>query len=201
MKALDNYLKTADKNQKLMIFASFIIAIGFLLNQFLPPMLERQTELKNSVNTLQLSLSKNTTNRLKKQFSKKTKELLIKQEELEVQKNEIDYVMSSVYKIKYAFFNDMRWANTLDNILRFSVIKNLKIESLKSNDVKDGSIHIFKLKKNIKIDGSGRYADILTLLQYIENFETLLEFKLIDLTLVKDSVEFSLEINAYGVGL
>ncbi len=201
MKALDNYLKTADKNQKLMIFASFIIAVGFLLNQFAIPMLERQTELQNSVDTLELSLSKNSTNRLKRELSKKSKELLTKKEELNAQKDEIDYVMSNIYKIRYAFFDDMRWANTLDNILRFSVERSLKINSLKSSDLKDSSISIIKLKKNIKIDGSGRYNDILALVQYIENFNTLLEFELIEMTLVNDSVEFSLNINAYGVGL
>jgi Tfp pilus assembly protein PilO len=201
MKAFDNYLKTADKNQKLMIFVSFIIAIGFLLNYFVPPMLERQSELRSSVDTLQLSLSRNTTSKLKKQLSKKTKELLVAKEKLEVQKGEIDYVMSNVYKIRYAFFNDMRWANTLDNILRFSVQRDLKVSSLKSSDAKDGSISFFKLRKNIKLDGVGRYRDILALIQYIENFETLLEFNKIDMNLVKDGVEFSLEISAYGVGL
>jgi hypothetical protein len=201
MKVLDNYLTTADKNQKLMIFASFIIVIGFLLNQFAVPMLERQTELQDSIDTLQLSLSKNTTSRLKKQLSKKSKELLIKKEELSAQKEEINYVMSNIYKIKYAFFDDMHWANTLDNILRFSVERDLKIVSLKSDDLKDSSTSIIKLKKSIKIDGSGRYNDILALIQYIENFDTLLEFKLIKMTLVKDSVEFSLEIDTYGVGL
>ena len=201
MKAFDNYLKTADTNQKLMIFASFIVAVGFLLNQFIPPMMERQTELRDSVDTLQLSLSRNTTSKLKKQLSKKTKELLTAKEKLEVQKDEIEYVMSNVYKIRYAFFNDMRWANTLDNILRFSVEKNLKVSSLKSSDAQDGSTNIFKLKKNIKLDGVGRYRDILALVQYIENFETLLEFNKIDMNLVKDGVEFSFEISAYGVGL
>jgi len=176
MKALDNYLKTADKNQKLMIFASFIIAVGFLLNQFAVPMLERQSDLQDSVDTLQLNLSKDNTNRLKRELSKKSKELLKEKEELSVQKEEIDYIMSNVYKIRYAFFNDLRWANTLDDVLRFSVEKNLKISSLKSSDVKDVSTNFFKQKKSIKIDGSGRYADILTLIQYMENFDTLLEF-------------------------
>ncbi len=41
----------------------------------------------------------------------------------------------------------------------------------------------------------------MSLIQYIENFETLLEFNSIDMNLVKDGVEFSFEINAYGVGL
>jgi Tfp pilus assembly protein PilO len=146
-------------------------------------------------------LSRNSTSKLKKQLSNKTKELLVAKEKLEVQKDEIDYVMSNIYKIRYAFFNDMRWANTLDNILQFSVQRDLKVSSLKSSDVKDGSISIFKLKKNIKLDGVGRYRDILALIQYIENFETLLEFNKIDMNLVKDGVEFSLEISAYGVGL
>ncbi len=201
MKAFDKYLMSVDKNQKLMIFASFIIVIGFLLNQFAVPMLERQTELQNSVDSLQLSLSKNSTNRLKKQLSQKSKELLIKKEELSAQKEEINYIMSNIYKIKYAFFDDMHWANTLDDILRFSVERDLKIISLKSGDLKDDSTSIIKQKKSIIINGSGRYNNILALIQYIENFNTLLEFKLIEMTLVKDSVEFSLEINAYGVGL
>ena len=201
MKALDNYLKTADKNQKLMILASFIITVGFLLNQFVPSMLERQSELRSSVDTLQLNLSRNTTGKLKKQLSKKTKELLVAKEKLEIQKNEVDYVMSNVYKIRYAFFNDMRWANTLDNILRFSVQRDLKVSSLKSSDAKDDLISIFKLKKNIKLDGIGKYRDILALIQYIENFETLLEFNKIDMNLAKDGVEFSFEMNVYGVGL
>ena len=75
MKTFDKYLRTADKNQKLMIFSLFIIAIGFLLNYFVPPILERQNELKDSVNTLQLSLSRNTASKLKKQQSMKTKDL------------------------------------------------------------------------------------------------------------------------------
>ena len=109
--------------------------------------------------------------------------------------------MSNVYKIRYAFFNDMRWANTLDNILRFSVKRDLKVSSLKSSDAKDGSISFLKLRKNIKLDGVGKYRDILALIQYIENFETLLEFNKIDMNLAKDGVEFSFEISAYGVGL
>ncbi len=201
MKTFDNYLKTADKNQKLMIFISFIIVIGFLLNQFVSPMLERQSELKNSIELLQVNISKNPINRLKKHLSKKTKELMVVKEELEVQKNDINYVMANVYKIKYAFFNNIRWANTLDKILKFSVRKNIKIVSLKSIDAKDSLTTIFKLKKSIKIDGIGKYANVLALVQYIENFEALLEFKKIDISLVKGNIRFSFEINAYGVGL
>ncbi len=201
MKAFDNYLKTADKNQKLMIFASFIIVVGFLLNHFVPPMLERQNELRDTVDTIQLNLSRNTTGKLKKQLLHQNKELMKIKEELQVQKDEVNYVMSNIYKIKYAFFNDMRWANTLDDILKYSVRKDLKINSLKSNDIVDDSKNIFKLRKNIELNGVGKYADVVSLIQYIENFETLLEFDIIDMSLVKEGVEFNFKISVYGVGL
>jgi len=201
MKALDNYLKTADKSQKLMIFASFFIAVGFLLNHFVPPMLERQSELRASVEMMQIKISKNSVKSLKKQLEKKNRELLAIKEDLKVKKDEVDFVMSQVYKIRYAFFDDMRWANTLDDILKFSVQKNLKIYSLKSIDAKDDTSSMIKLKEKIKIDGIGKFADIVSLIQYIENFDTLLEFNLIKMSLVEDGVEFGFELSAYGAGL
>ena len=201
MKQFENYLKTADIKQKMMIFISFIIVVGFLLNQFVTPMLSHQTELQDNVDRLQLEISRNLTHKLKKQLSNKTKELLRLKEESEVQKNEINFVMSNIYNIKYAFFNDMRWANTLDDMLRYSVQKNLKVKSLKSIDVLEDSKNIIKKKKNINIVGIGRYVNILEFMQYIENFDTLLEFNKVDIKLVNDGVEFNFEISAYGVGL
>ncbi len=201
MKFLDNYLKTADKNQKIMLVVIFFVLVGFLLNQFVSPMLEKQVELQESIDTMQLNLSKNRTKRLKRELSKKSAELLKIKESLEAEKDEINYIMSNVYKIRYSFFNDMRWANTLDKILKFSVDRNIKIESLKSNGAKDESKSIFKLKKNIYISGSGRYSNIVALIQFIENFETLIEFKSIEMKLGKDGVDFNIELNVYGVGL
>ena len=202
MKLLDNYLKTANKNQKLMIFASFFIAVGFLLNHFVSPMLERQSELRDSVEMMQMKISKNSVKSLKKQLEKKNQELLTLKEDLVVKKGEVDFIMSQIYKIRYAFFDDMRWANTLDDILKFSVERNLKIYSLRSVDAKgDISSMMIKPKESIEIDGIGRFADIVSLVQYIENFDTLLEFNSIEMNLVEDGVEFSYELNAYGVGL
>lgn len=201
MKLLDNYLKTADKNQKLMIFASFFIAVGFLLNHFVPPMLERQSELRDSVEMMQMKISKNSVKSLKKQLEKKNQELLTLKEDLVVKKGEVDFIMSQVYKIRYAFFDDMRWANTLDDILKFSVERNLKIYSLRSVDAKEDISSMIKPKESIEIDGIGRFADIVSLIQYIENFDTLLEFNSIEMNLVEDGVEFSYELSAYGAGL
>jgi len=201
MKSFENYLKTADIKQKMMIFISFFIVVGFLLNYFVSPMLERQRELQNSVDRLQLDLSRNLAGKLKRQLSRKTNELLKVKDELESQKSDTNYLISSIYGIPYASFSDMRWANTLDDILRFSVQKNLKIKSLKSIDIIDTSKTIIKKKKDINIVGIGRYANILDGLQYIENFDTLLRFNKITIKLVNKNVEFEFDLSAYGVGL
>ncbi len=201
MNKFDQYLKTADKNQKLMVFAIFVIAVGFLLYYFVTPMLERNEELTNSTEKMRLSLSKSGINRLKKQLASSNKKLLVEKEKLEVQKENSDYLMSNVYNIKYIFFNDARWANTLDDILKYSVEKNIKIDLLKNSNVTDNSKNIIKVKKSIEIKGTGRYSDIVSLVQYIENFETLLKFNSIDMTLAKEKVKFSFELSVYGVGL
>lgn len=201
MKNFDNYLKTTDKKQKIMIILSFIICVGFLLNQFIPPLIERQKELIQSVDSLETRLSKNNTSRLKGMLALRKKALLSANEELDSKKDEINYIMSNIYKIKYSFFNDTQWANTLDDMLRYSIRKNLKVISLKNSDATESSSSIIKHKKNIKINGTGSYKDILSFLQYIENFDSLLVFKNIDLALEKDEVAFDFEINAYGAGL
>jgi len=201
MKAFENYLKTADIKQKMMIFFSFFVVVGFLLNYFVSPMLEKQSELQASIDSLQLDLSRNSARKLKRQLAVKTKGLLKAKDELENQKSDTNYLISNLYSIPYASFSDMRWANTLDDILHFSVRKNLKVKSLKSIDVMDTSKAIIKKKKDINILGSGRYANILEAMQYIENFDTLLEFDKITIKLENKSVEFEFDLSAYGVGL
>ena len=201
MKAFENYLKTADIKQKMMIFFSFFVVVGFLLNYFVSPMLEKQSELQDSIDSLQLDLSRNSVRKLKRQLAVKTKGLLKAKDELENQKSDTNYLISNLYNIPYASFSDMRWANTLDDILRFSVRKNLKVKSLKSIDIVDASKAIIKKKKDINILGSGRYANILEAVQYIENFDTLLEFDKITIKLENKSVEFEFDLSAYGVGL
>ncbi len=201
MKLLESYLETADKNQKMMILIIFIILLGLLLNHFVPPMLEQRSESKQSIYSMQLSLSKNSVKKLERELAKKQEELMTKKENLSKEKASINYSISNLYKIKHAFFNDKRWVNTLDDILRFSVKNNLKIDSLKSSDAVDNLANILKHKKNIELSGVGSYVDIVSLIQYIENFETLLSFNSIEMTLAKEGVEFSFDLNAYGIGL
>ena len=201
MKTFDNYLKTADTKQKLMIFLSFFLLLAILVNTIVSPMFERQDELQNSVDTLKTHLDRNSIKKLKRQLSKKSKIPLKKEEKLEIKKDKVDYLMSSLYDTKYVFFSDEHWVNALESILGFSVKRDIKIKSIKNANPEDVLVNIFKLKKSIEISGVGRYGDILALIQYIENFETLLEFNLINMSLVGNKVKFNFKISAYGVGL
>jgi seryl-tRNA synthetase len=178
-----------------------MICLYFVFNEIVPPMLERQNTLIENISSVEAKTEKNSINTLKRQLSSKNKELLKVKEELEFQKEDIDFLMSNIYKIKYISFNDLDWANRLNDILKYSVKNNLKISSLKNSDIADNSVNIIKDKRSIKISGTGSYRNILAYIQYIENFHTLLEFKNIKMNLIKDTVAFEFEIKLYGIGL
>ncbi len=201
MKKLDEYLKTADKKQKLMLVALFIMIVGFSFNEFVVPMVEQNGALEEHIEEMKLKVSEKEITKLKKQLASKNKKLMKQRDDLEIKKDEMDYVISNIHKIKYAFFDDIQWANSLDDILKFSVKKSIKILSLRSSDAKEDLQNILKLQKHIVIDGSGRYVDIVALIQYIEQFETLVDFNSIDISLAGGSVKFSFDLSVYGVGL
>lgn len=202
MKSLDNYLKTADTKQKILIVLSFFMAVGFVLNLILPSMLSQKEELLYSVEDLTTKLSKNRVKRLKQDLNKLKSEVLKKKEILNKKQEDIDFVVSNVYKIRYAFFNDLKWAKILDEMLAYSLKRDIKIVSLKNFDVQDGSKHIIKHKKTIHLTGIGRYKDIVLFMQYIENFYALVSFNKIDMKLEDDKkVFFEFDLNVFGVGL
>lgn len=201
MNKLDKYLKTVDKKQKYMLYISFLVCLYFIFNEIVPPMLERQNTLIENISSVEAKTEKNSINRLKRQLSTKNKDLLKVNEELELQKEDLDFLISNIYKIKYIAFSDLDWANRLDDILKYSVKNNLKISSLKISGGVNDSVNLIKHKRTIKISGTGSYRNILAYIQYIENFNTLLEFKNIKMNLIKESVAFDFEINIYGIGL
>lgn len=201
MKQFDDYLKKADIKQKLMIYTSFILILGLLLNQFVPPMLEKRDTYLEEIDRLERDITRNTAKRYKQRLKKKNQQLLVAKEEIQKAQEDIFFVMSNINKIEYAFFSDKKWANSIDDILKQSVQRDIKIISLKNESFEDIQQSIIKHKKTITINGTGTYPDILAFVQYIENINTLLEFKVIELKQDKDGVAFSLAFNLYGVGL
>ncbi|WP_458701607.1 hypothetical protein ACKGJI_05660 [Sulfurospirillum sp. 1307] len=202
MNKFDKYLKTASTKEKVMIVLSFFLGIGLVLNLVLPDILAQKDELTYSVEDLEMKLSRNNISRVKRELAKIKKEVLKKKEEIDKKQEDLDFVVSNVYKIKYALFNDLKLTKMLDEILAYSVKRDIKIISLKNSDIKEDSVSLLKKKKKITISGVGNYKDIVLFMQYIENFKALVSFEKIEMKLSeKEQVQFDLQMDVYGVGL
>jgi Tfp pilus assembly protein PilO len=202
MNRFETYLAKADTKQKGMIFASVLMVILLCVYSLSTPMEERVEELTAQIETLQTSISKNRSNALKKEKVIASKELLNLQSETEVQKEKITALMSSLYTLNYAFFNEKEFANALDEILQKSINAKLGIEYIKNIPVKqEDTARIVKHKKRIEISGVGSFKEIVSFINHIENLNVLLKFETILLKAAEKNIKFILLFDVYGVGL
>ncbi len=202
MNKIETYLQNVEKRQKYLIYFMVFGLIAYLFVQLMMPMREEQIALQSRIDELQTKLIKNSLSRLKKQKNKKSKGLLELKSKREKQKEDIDYLISGLYKLKYAFYDDKEWAKSIDDILKYSLKRGLKIEYIKSIDTQfEKNSGILKKRKSLEVSGSGDYIDIVAFISYIDNLNTLLQFKKIELKSAKTGLKFMLFIDMYGIGL
>ncbi len=202
MNNIETYLSNIDKRQKYLIYFMIFGLILYLFVQIIMPMREDQIILKSRISELEVKLLNNSLSKLKKIRDTKSKELLSLKSKQQKQKEDIDYLISGLYKLKYAFYDDKEWAKSMDDILKYSVKRNLKIEYIKSKDVKpEKNSNILKKKKSLEISGSGNYIDIVAFISYVDNLNALLQFKKTEIKAEGSELKFKLYIDMYGIGL
>lgn len=202
MNKIEDYLKKADKRQRYLIYFMLFGLIFYLFFQVISPMKDKDESLRAEVDQLQIKLTRNSLKRLKREKDKKKKELLGLKTKLESKKEYIGHLISQLYKLKYAFYDDKEWAKSINDILHYSLLRNLEIDYVKSYDVKkDKSKAILKKRKSLEIGGSGNYIDIVAFVSYIDNLNRLLKFQKMQLLLDDKKLKFKLIIDMYGIGL
>ncbi len=202
MNKIEEYLKNVEKRQKYFIYLMIFGLIMYLFVQFMMPMREKLVVLQSRIDELQTKLVNNSLSRLKKQKNLKNKELLTLKSKQEKQKEDIEHLIFELYKLKYAFYDDKEWAKSIDDILKYSLKRDLKIKYIKSIDVKyEKKSGILKKRKSLEISGSGNYVDIVAFISYIDNLNTLLQFKKIEIKIAEKGLGFMLFIDMYGIGL
>ncbi|MCF6173636.1 MAG: hypothetical protein L3J44_07660, partial [Campylobacteraceae bacterium] len=185
MNKIEKYLTSVDKRQKYLIYFIIFGLVFYVFIQLMMPIKENMNILQSRINELQVKLSNNSLSKFKRQKNIKKKEILALSSKRDKQKEDIDHLISGLYKLKYAFYDKKEWAKSIDDILRYSLARNLKIDYLKSFDTKDKiSNNLLKQKGSLEISGSGNYVDIVAFISYIDNLNTLLQFKKIDIKLV-----------------
>jgi len=202
MNSFETYLQKAEKRQKWMIYISVLLVIGLLLYNLSIPIVEEEEILKSEIASLTTSIETNKMNTIKKEIALKSKAMLAINEEIEKQKEKITALMSSLYAIKYAFFNEKEFANALDEILKKSVHEKVSIEFIKNSAIKqEDTPRLLKHKKRIEIQGEGEYEKIVQFINHIEHLNALLKFEKISMVSAKDNVKFALVFDVYGIGL
>ncbi len=202
MNKIEIYLKNVEKRQKYLIYFMIFGLIIYVFMQLVMPMREEQIVLQSRVDELQTKLINNSLSRLKKRKKSKDRELLVLKSKQEKQKENINHLISGLYKLKYAFYNDKEWAKSIDDILKFSLKRDIEIEYIKSIDIKsEKNSGILKKRKSFEMSGSGNYIDIVAFISYIDNLNTLLQFQKIEIKSDKKGLKFMLFIDMYGIGL
>ncbi|MDD3344244.1 MAG: type 4a pilus biogenesis protein PilO [Sulfurospirillaceae bacterium] len=202
MNQFENYLSHTDKKQKIMIYAIVLMVLLFVLNFIVTPMQEEIANLESSIASVEKSIAKNSVNSLKKEIERNKQEFLKVNTEVEQQKEVITALLSKLYTVKYAFFNEKEFANSLDEMLKKSINAHLKIDFIKSSDVpKEEVTKLLKHKKRLEIGGTGEYKEIVSFIHHIENLNVILKFASIKLESAKDNVKFLLVVDIFGVGL
>jgi len=202
MNQFESYLHKAEKRQKWMIYASVLLVIGLLIHNVSTPLVEEEELLHSEIETLNTSIATNKINNVKKEIALKSKVMIQINEEVERQKEKITALMSSLYSIKYAFFNEKEFANALDEILKTSINEGLLIEHIKNKPLKlDETSQLLKHKKRIEIIGEGDYKKIVEFINHIEHLNVLLKVNAITLVSGKVNIKFTLVIDVYGIGL
>lgn len=204
MNAFENYLLNLDKKNKIMVYLSVVFVALMLLNQLVPPLMSEQEELQNSISSMQLEIVKNASKRLKRDLASVQKQVLEAQTQLDEKKDRTNFLLSGLYKVKFAFFREQELARSLDLLLDESIAQNIDLGFIKNSDAKIANLsNLIAYKKSMRIDGVGSFAHILRFINFVENLDLLFEIKDIKLEQTKDAerVHFSLDLNFYGVGL
>lgn len=202
MKKFENYLLHVTRTQKWMIYASVLLVVVFFINTFTTPMVEELEAQQSQIENLQNSIASNSANRLKKEIAQKGKVLLEINEAIEQDKERVTFFMSSLYKLKYAFFDEREFANSLDTMLKKSLSSQLSIEHIKTIALpKETHERLLKHKKRLEITGFGEYKAIVAFIAHIEQQEMLLNFDSIKIEANEKNVTFKLLLDIYGIGL
>ena len=105
-KKFDSYLNKLPKSQMVMLYLIVLFAGLSLIYNLVPDMISKNDLLQDEVATLQRNIKRSSTLRLKRALQNNQKILLQKKEEFRKLKAQSSLVLSELYSLKFAFFDD-----------------------------------------------------------------------------------------------
>ncbi len=199
----DSYLNKTSKSQLIMLYVIVLFSGLSLMYNLVPDMISKNDLLKDEVSTLQKNIQRSSTFRLKRALANNRKILLQKKEDFRKLKDQTTLVMSELYSLKFAFFDEKEWVNTLNKILKKSVTYKIEIKYVKNNNINKPtqSFSLIKKKKNISIEAIGSFVNMVRYINYIESLPVLLRFDTIKFDGQEGKIKALMIFDTYGIGI
>ncbi|NPA81368.1 MAG: hypothetical protein GXO31_02040 [Epsilonproteobacteria bacterium] len=201
---LEEFLKNSPPRHKAIIYTlSFLLIIAVFLKYILPPLKDKEENLRYEIESLEQSLTQENPNALNRKLNTLKKELLEKKSEVNDLKENLNLIESKLYALPY-LYKEEKFAKALDRVLKNSIKENLKIAYIKKvakDENQTVNFYGIKEMKRMEIKGRGQFKNIINFINSIEEVNILSDINDIDLKKAKDSVEFSFVWILYGIKL
>lgn len=202
----ESYLQKVKLSQKIFIYMMPIMIVGAIVFMFITPLQDEELEVITSQqDQLHRDIKRKQPRTIKRKIQKAEKELLVLREDVETNKDSLNYLYAKLSNLEISDFDEKKWALTLDDILQKSLSLDIAIDYIKNSDSKmDLAKSEIVPKKYIEIAGKGSYNSTLKYLHFIENTNFIVDIKNIQMEKSeadKEMIHFSINFTIYGVNI
>ncbi len=201
LEQLEFQLEEMTMVKRIGVYLFLIVALSFASWNFFGEDLDLEIDSKiEEIQTLDKKLQKNSIKSLERNIKKAKKEILVLEESLSEARYQDQYIRSKLESMDFIFCNQIGIATVLDKVLKSSLNYGINISLIESEKEHiDFNIHVVE-KEKISIKGTGSFKSIMSLIQYIDSFKTLLRVKEITIGIDKaGDTSFVINILLYGV--
>lgn len=180
--------------------ALMILALGWY--GWIDPLTQQVEAEKTECEQLEQKIASVDLRRVGLMLEKVKGKRLRLQEELEKTEAAKRYLQSRAKRLDFLWFEQKSFLEMLDRVLKRSVELGLRIDLIESSDESGEISPMIEKKKAVRIDGAGRFADIVKLIHYIESFNALLKVDGVKISLGEEGETlFHLDLLSYGAKL
>jgi len=180
--------------------ALMVVALGWY--GWIEPMQQQIEAEKTECEQLEQKIASVDLRRVSRKLEQVKRERLKLQESLQEMEAAKRYLQSRAKRLDFIWFEQKSFLEMLDRVLKRSVELGLRIDLIESQDESGEVSPMIEKRKAVRVEGAGRFADIVKLIHYIESFNALLKVERVKISLSEEGeTVFHLDLLSYGAKL
>ncbi len=175
-----------------------VLATGWFL--WLEPLDEETQSLQMQAEQLAQRIARIDLRGITARLDRTRHERLLLEEDLAKADAAKRYLQSRIHALEFVWFDPESSLRMLNRILKRSVELGVRIDSIENVENHKEVTPLIEKNEEIRVEGAGRFADILRLVQYIESFQALLKTRNLHIWLDEEEgeVRFAVLFDGYG---